>query len=195
MGRKVFSVVLVLTLTAMAAFSQQDEPSPAKPVRFSIALGSGWTHYHDNMQYGNQNLRKDFAGFSLRFFWEPEYRLSLGVETGSYTLFKAKSQSVTNATGDITRRVIPMFFLVRMRIIDNFYLGTGFGFASLSNTSTGTKQKIVTRTMSLSNYQFSASYIYPLSARWLLGGEAKLYNFGAYNDWMYALQVFCAYKF
>jgi hypothetical protein len=195
MGRKKITFVLVLLLTALAAFSQQDKPSQEKPTRFSIALGTGWTHYYDNMQYGNQNLGKDFAGFSFRFFWEPEYRLSLGVETGSYTLFEVKSKSVSGATGDITRRVIPMFFLVRMRIIDNFYLGTGFGFASLSNTSTGTKQKIVTRTMSLSNYQLSVTYIYPLSARWKLGGESKLYNFGAYNDWMYSLQVFCVYKF
>lgn len=181
---------MVFLLIALAAFSQLQETATTKPVRFSLSLGTGWTHYIDNLEYGNQNISKDFAGFSFRFYWEPEYRLSLGAETGSYTMFKYSGPS-----GDVTRKVIPMLLLVRMRIVDHFYLGTGFGLASLTNTSTYPGQKIVTNTMSLSNYQFSASYIYPLGTRWQLGGEAKVYDFGAYNDWMYSLQVFWAYRF
>jgi hypothetical protein len=195
MGRIKTAFVLVLCFTALAAFSQQDGPHAVKSARFTLTAGTGWTHYIDNLDNGNQNISKDFAGFSFRFFWEPEYRLSLGAETGFYTLFKVKSQSVAGESGNISRRIIPMLLLVRMRIIDNFYLGTGFGFARLTNTATGTGQKIVTNTMSLSNYQFSVSWIYPLSSRWQLGGEAKLYNFGAYNDWMYSVQALCAWRF
>jgi hypothetical protein len=190
MDRKIIAVVLVFLLTTFAAFPQQQELASSKPVHFSLSPGTGWTHYIDNLDYGNKNLSKDFAGFSFRFLWEPEYRLSLGAETGSYTLFKVKDQS-----GDITRRVIPILLLARMRIVNHLYLGTGFGLASLTNTSIYAGQKIVTNTMSLSNYQFSASYIYPLSTRWQLGGEVKLFDFGAYNDWMYSLQAFCAYTF
>ena len=195
MGRKKTAFVLAFLLAVLTAFPQQKDEAPAKPVRFSLSLGSGWTHYIDNLDYRNQNLSNDFAGVSFRFLWEPEYRLSLGAETGSYTLFKVKSQSGSATTGDITRKVTPMLLLVRMRIVDHFYLGTGFGLAFLTNTSKTEGQKIVANTTSLANYQFAASYIYPLSNRWQLGCEAKVFDFGAYNDWMYTLQVFGAYRF
>ena len=195
MGRKNIAFVLVFLFTARAAFPQQKDTTLVKPVRFSFTLGTGLTHYVDNLDYGNQNMSNDFAGFSFRFLWEPEYRLSLGAETGSYTMFKVKSSPGSAATGDVTRRVTPMFLLARMRIVDNFYLGTGFGLAFLTNTTNAADQKIVTNTTSLSNYQFSASYIYPINTHWQLGGEAKVFDFGAYNDWMYSLQVFGAYKF
>ncbi len=195
MTRKYITFVLIFLLTALAAFPQQTDEAAVKPLRYSLSLVTGWTHYIDNLEYGNQNLSKDFAGFSFRFFWEPEYRLSLGAETGSYTMFRVASPAVSATSGEITRKVIPAMLLVRMRIVDHFYLGTGFGLAFLTNTSKGADKNIVTNTTSLSNYQFSASYIYPITNRLQLGGEAKVYDFGAYNDWLFSLQVFCAYRF
>ena len=195
MGKRKIAIVLVFLLISLAVFPQQKDSVVTRPVRFSLSLGTGWTHYIDNLDYGNKYLNKDFAGFSFRFLWEPEYRLSLGAETGSYTMFKVKNPTGTVASGDITRKVTPILFIVRMRIVDHFYLGTGFGLAFLTNTSNYAGQKIVTNTTSLSNYQFSASYIYPLSTHWQLGCETKLFDFGAYNDWMYSLQAFCAYRF
>ena len=195
MGKRKIILVLVFLLATLGLFSQEKDQAGEKQPHFSLAVGTGWTHYIDNLDYGNKNLTQDFAGFNFRFYWEPEYRLSLGAETGSYTMFRANSQPGSSKTGEITRKVTPFFLLVRMRIVDQFYLGTGFGFASLNNTTTYADQEITTKTTSLSNYQFSASYIYPLKKHWQLGGEAKLYNFGAYNDWMYTLQVFCAWRF
>jgi len=195
MGRKNIAFVLVFLLTTLAAFPQQKDTALAKPTHFSITLGACLTHYLDNLDYGNQNLSKDFAGFSFRILWEPEYRLSLGAETGSYTMFKVKSPPGSATTGDITRRVTPIFLLVRMRIVDYIYLSTGFGLAFLTNTSNDADQKIVTNTTSLSNYLFSASYIYPLSTHWQLGVEAKVFDFGAYKDWMNSLQVIGAFRF
>lgn len=195
MSRKYIAFVLVFLLTTIAAFPQPKDPALAKPFHYSLTLGSGWTHYFDNLDYGNQGLSKDFAGYSFRFLWEPEYRLSLGAETGIYTMFKIKSKSGAATPGDITRRVTPVFLLARMRIFDHFYLGTGFGLAFLTNSTNTDHQKIVTNTLSLSNYLFSASYIYPIGNRWQLGGEVKVFDFGAYNDWMYSLQVFGAFRF
>ena len=195
MDIKKTTIVLAFLLIVMAAFSQGKEQAPAKPFKFSISFGTGWTHYIDNLDYGNQNLKTDHAGFSFRFFWEPEYRLSLGAETGSYTMFKLQSPSGSTTSNEVTRKVTPMLLLARMRIVDHFFLSTGFGLALLTNTAEGAGEKVVTNTTSLSNYQFSASYIYPLSKRWQLGSEAKVFDFGAYNDWMYSLQVFCAFRF
>jgi len=195
MGRKNIAFVLIFLLTALAAFPQQQDSALAKPLRFSVTVGACVTHYIDNLDYGNQNLGKNFAGFSFRLLWEPEYRLSLGAETGSYTMFKVKSPPGSAITGDITRRVTPVFLLVRMHIVDYIYFSTGFGLAFLTNTSNHADQKIVTNTTSLSNYLFSASYIYPLSTHWQLGVEVKVFDFGAYNDWMNSMQVFGTFRF
>ena len=195
MGRKNIAFILIFLLIALVAFPQQQDTALTKPPHFSLTLGTGLTHYIDNLDYGNQNLSKNFAGFSFRVLWEPEYRLSLGAETGSYTMFKVKSPPGSAATGDITRRVTPVFLLVRMRIVDYIYFSTGFGLAFLTNTSNDADQNIVTNTTSLSNYLFSASYIYPLSTHWQLGVEAKVSDFGAYKDWMNSLQIFGSFRF
>ena len=195
MGRKNIAFVLVFLLTALSAFPQHQDSALAKPLHFSFTVGACLTHYIDNLDYGNQNLSKNFAGISFRFLWEPEYRLSLGAETGIYTMFKVKSPPGSATTGDITRRITPMFLLVRMRVVDYIYLSTGFGLAFLTNTSNDMDQKIVTKTTSLSNYLFSATYIYPISKHWQLGVEAKLFDFGAYKDWMNSLQVIGAFRF
>ena len=194
-GKNIGFIILVFLFTTLAAFPQQKDTVVTKPPYFSLTLGTGLTHYIDNLDYGNQNLSKNFAGFSFRFLWEPEYWLSLGAETGSYTMFKVKSPPGSSTTGDVTRRVTPMILLVRMHIIDYIYLSTGFGLAFLTNISNDEAQKIVTNTTSLSNYLFSASYIYPLSKHWQLGVEAKVFDFGAYNDWMNSLQVFGTLRF
>lgn len=184
---------LLALLIVQTAFSQ--EKQLAKTARFSVTLGSGWSHYIDNLDYGSKNLKKDFAGLAFRLMWEPEYRLSLGLESGLYTLFSKQSPANAPTVGDVSRRITPALLHLRMRMIHHFYLGTGFGLAFLTNTTRYVDQKIVTKTISLSNYQFSASYLHPLGKQLQIGAEAKLFDFGAYNDWMYTSQLFITYRF
>jgi hypothetical protein len=187
--------VPLLVLISLLAFSQQNDSLNGKLSHYSLAIGTGWTHYFNNLEYGDKNITTDFGGISLRFFWEPEYRLSLGLESGYYRLFKVKAQLTPDMTGEAVRSVIPMLLIARMRIVDNFYLGTGFGLALIKNKASGGSQQVNTNTLSLSNYEATASYIYPVNARFRIGGEMKLNNFGSLNDWMYTLQVFGAIRF
>jgi hypothetical protein len=194
--RRIRSIsVLLLVLNSLLAFSQEKDSSNIKLSHYSLAIGTGWTHYFNNLEYGDKNITSDFGGISFRFFWEPEYRLSLGLESGYYRLFKVKGQLTPDITGEAVRSVIPMLLLARMRIVDNFYLGTGFGLAIIKNKTTGGSQQVNTSTLSLSNYEATASYIYPINTRFHIGGEMKLNNYGSLNDWMYSLQVFGAIRF
>ena len=47
----------------------------------------------------------------LQTLWEPEYRLSLGLETGYYKLFRAKGQMTGNAIGQVDLSASLYFFL------------------------------------------------------------------------------------
>ncbi len=186
---------MVLVSLSVVVYSQKNDSLKVRLNHYTLTIGTGWTHYINNLEMGGQNLQKDYAGVSLKFFWEPEHRLSLGLETGYYKLFMAKGQLTDNTTGQVDRSVIPLIFLIRMRIIDNVHLGIGTGLALIMNKTVGGKQKVVTETISLSNFELSGAYIYPLSKHWLVGGEVKLLYFGNTEDNMYTIQATCAVRF
>ncbi len=188
-------VLLTLIFATVAVYSQKSDSVRLHLNRYTLTIGTGWTHYINTLEIGGQNIQQDFAGVSLKFFWEPEHRLSLGMETGYYKLFSAKGQLTDNTTGQVDRSVIPLLFLIRMRIIENVHIGIGTGIAFITNKTAGGKQKVVTETLSLSNFELSGAYIYPLSKHWLLGGELKLFHFGNTEDTMYSIQATCAMKF
>lgn len=178
----------------LAAFPQASDSSKVRLNHYSFTLGTGWTHYIDNLENGNGDITKDFIGVSLKFFWEPEYRLSLGLETGYYKLFRTTHQ-FGDTVAHADRNVVPLLLLVRMRIIDNFHLGAGMGLAFVQNKLSGVGDEVVTKTNSLANFQLSASYMYPLGKMFRVGGEAKAFHFAAMDDWMYSLQALVAVRF
>ena len=194
MGHIKAVITMVLVSLSVVVYSQKNDSLKVRLNHYTLTIGTGWTHYINNLEMGGQNLQKDYAGVSLKFFWEPEHRLSLGLETGYYKLFMAKGQLTDNTTGQVDRSVIPLIFLIRMRIIDNVHLGIGTGLALIMNKTVGGKQKVVTETISLSNFELSGAYIYPLSKHWLVGGEVKLFHFGNTEDNMYSIQATCAVR-
>ena len=194
MDRKKIIFTLILAFFTLAVFSQQKDSVKVHLNHYTLTIGAGWTHYFNNLENWDNNIHKDFAGVSFKFFWEPEYRLSLGLESGYYELFKVTGQLPDNTSVEVKRTVVPLLLLARMRIVDNVYLGAGFGIALLTNKTAGGDQKIVTKTTSLSNFELSGAYIYPLSKHMLDGGEMKMFHFGSYSDWMYSLQATFAFK-
>jgi hypothetical protein len=194
MGRIKTGFTLVLIFFTLVVFSQQKDSVKVRLNHYTFTIGAGWTHYINNLENGDQKIQNNFAGVSFKFFWEPEHRLSLGLESGYYKLFKVTNQINADTSVQIDRAVVPLLLLVRMRIVDNVYLGAGMGIAIITNTASGVSQKIVTKTNSLSNFELSGSYIYPLSKHWRVGGEFKGFHFGSLNDWMYSIQAICAFR-
>jgi hypothetical protein len=194
MSRKTTGIALVLIILTIQAFSQRQDSVKVRLNHYSFTIGTGWTHYYNNLENGDQNLKQDFAGVSLKFFWEPQYRLSLGLEAGYYKLFKSTTQLGEDTALVVNRSVVPLMLLVRMRIVDHLYLTAGMGLAIIYSDVSVLSDKINTNTLSLSNYEFAASYLYPLSKHWQVGGEVKLYNFGKFEDWMYGIHALCAFR-
>lgn len=194
MGKIKAVLTLGLIFITLAVFSQQKDSIKVNPNHYTLTVGAGWTHYINNLQYGDQDIQQNFAGLGLKFFWEPEFRLSLGLETGYYKLFKITNQYNADTSIQFDRSVVPFLLLVRMRIVDNVYLGAGMGIAMVSNKSSGAGHEIITKSNSLANYEVSAGYIYPLSKHWLVGGEFKTFRFAGLNDWLYSIQATFAVK-
>jgi hypothetical protein len=194
MGRIKTVLTLVLVSYTLVAFSQQKDSVKVRLNHYTFTIGTGWTHYYNNLENGDQDIKKNFPGVSFRFLWEPEYRLSLGLESGYYKLFRITNQINSDTSIQIDRSVVPLLLLVRMRIVDNVYIGAGMGIAIINNKAEGAVQKIVTKTTSLSNFEVFGSYIYPLSKHWNVGGEVKIFSFASLNDWMYSIQAVCAFR-
>jgi hypothetical protein len=194
MDRKRILLPVLLVCFTFVAFAQQKDSVKVRLNHYSFSLGAGWTHYINNLENGDQNLKNNFVGFTGKFFWEPEYRLSLGLETGYFKLFKVSNEIKPDTTVEISRTVVPMLLLVRMRVVDNLHISAGVGLAFITNKSSGVGQEIVTKTTSLANFELAATYLYPLGNYWRVGGEAKIYRFGNLDDWMYSLQGVVAFR-
>lgn len=196
MARKALLIALVLLFTASFSWAQKkDSLHKAKLNHYSLTLGVGWSHFINNLENFDGNMHNNFVGFTGKFYWEPEHRLSLGLETGYYRLFQVTNQISSDVSVKGSRVVVPLLLLVRMRIVDNFYLGTGMGLAVVTNKVFGAGSTVKTKSWSMSNVELSASYIYPLMKHLQVGGELKGYRFNKMNDWMYTLQALCVVRF
>lgn len=191
--RQLFIFVIFLFLSC-TGFSQHADSVKARKNYYSLTAGVGWAHYINSLEIGKDNATINSIGISVKFFWEPEHRLSLGLESGFYRLYKVKLKSIAEASGQATMSAIPLLLVVRMRIVDHFYLSVGGGMAMMFNKVTGIDNKVTSNILSMSNYQCSGSYLYPLSKHWQVGGEFKVLNFGKASDWMYSLQALCAVR-
>jgi hypothetical protein len=195
MAKKVLFPVLAILLFSTTLYSQKKDSIRVKSLNhYSLAVGMGWTHYINTLEIGADQASTNSAGVSLKFFWEPEHRLSLGLESGFYRLYKVKATNELGQSGQATMSAIPLLLVVRMRIVNYFYLSAGAGLAVMFNKVKGVDTQINSTILSLSNYQFSASYIYPVSKHWGFGGEFKVINYGKSSDWIYNLQALCVVR-
>lgn len=195
MDRKQIIIILLIFLSLPSLYAaKKDSTKVASLNHYSLTVGVGWAHYVNTLEIGKDNASINSAGVSLKFFWEPEHRLSLGLETGFYRLYKVKMSTETDAQGEATMSAMPLLLNIRMRIVDNFYLSAGGGLAIMFNKVNLGGEKINSNILSLSNFQVSGSYIYPLTNHWQVGGEVKVLTFGKTADWMYTVQAVCALK-
>jgi hypothetical protein len=194
--RKYLFFLLLLVLPAWTSLQAQKNDTLRKPWNhFSLSISPGWTHYVNSLQnVGESKVRLDFAGVALKFFWEPEHRLSLGLETGYYTIFKLSQEVSPGETGTSTMTCIPFLLVARMRIFDHFYLSAAPGLALIYTRLEGVGDKITSHQTSLSNFEVAASYLYPVSRLFSVGGTAAFMSIGKTNDYLYSIQAVCTVK-
>jgi hypothetical protein len=194
MFRKTILIIAMVLLAGSFVQASKKDSTKVSLNHYSLTVGAGWVHFINNLEIGKDAADINSLGVSLKFFWEPEHLLSLGLETGFYRLYSLKSKSYTDLTGQASMSAMPFFLNIRMRVVDNFYLTAGAGLTLMFNKVTGIGDKVTATILSMSNYQLSGSYLYPLSKHWLVGGEFKVLYFGKANDWLYSVQAVCAFK-
>ena len=162
----------------------------------SVTVGTGMSHYINTLQDdpNRKALRQNFSCSSFRFMWEPEHRLSLGIETGYYKVYEVQlldSKQVNTAS----LAVIPALFRVQMRVFKRFFasVATGISFHHASVNALGNQSE--SETMAFSNLQFSAGYIYPITKQFGLGLEAKFLSENKTEDMVLSFEAVARYQF
>ncbi len=187
---KAYKVLLFLlvVITTEATCQKMDTT-----LRMSIQVGSGWTHYYDNLVIGHNGIKNNYLGTSARIMWEPEHRLSLGVETGYYKLYRV---DLKQGDGNVDLSIIPLMANVRMRMVKNFYVtaGTGIVIMKSSVNSTGNESSNST-VISYSNVQLSGLYLYHLTRQLAVGGEAKFIWLDKTNDFIQTIHGVVSWRF
>jgi len=193
---KRYIIIGLLCLSGIwTASAQTNDSIPKTRSHFTLAVGAGWSHYFANMDLvPARNVQKDFIGTSFRFMWEPEYRLSLGLETGFYRIFRVDSTITAEYNMKSRMNVVPLFLVIRMRIVDNFYLSIAPGLALQYTKISGIGPEITSHQLSMANFEATASYLYPLGRMFIVGGEARYMYFGKTNDAMLSINAVFAVK-
>ncbi len=162
----------------------------------SVTVGTGISHYINTLQDAPNRtaLRQNFSCSSFRLMWEPEHRLSLGIETGYYKVYEVQlSDSKQVNTASLS--VIPVLFRVQMRVFKRFYasVGTGISFHHSYVNALGNQSD--SQTMAFSNLQISAGYIYPITRQFGLGLEAKFLSENKTEDMVLSFEAVARYQF
>ncbi len=168
-----------------------------KPMNFSVNAGIGWFHYINTLKIGATRIKEDQVGISFRIFWEPEHKLSLGIESGYYKIytFEKNATAANPLVGEAKLSALPILLCFKMRILPNFYLTGGPGITILYSEVTALGSTAESSQISLANVQISALYQRPITDHLYIGGEFKFLNFGKTEDYGAALMAEVAYKF
>lgn len=131
-------------------------------------------------EYGTKIIRPAFSG---KLLWEPEYRLSVGIESGYFYLystnFNTDTESEESMIYDLS--IIPLFLSISMKIFNRFEINFATGWSSLIyNIKTYSTNNYITKghIYSMSNFSAGCSYYFPISDNLKLGAEIKYFYIG-----------------
>jgi len=195
MKKKILLITFFCVLAVFPLFAQQVDSVSKPKSHFSLAISAGWSHYINSLETVDaKDVGKDFIGLNLRFLWEPGYRLGIGLETGFYRIYNVKQEFTPEVTGQSRLYCYPLLIVARMRIVDHFYLSVAPGLSLLVSEIGGVDGKTVSTQFSLANFEATASYLYPVSKHFLVGGEARFLIIGKVEDYFYSIQATCAVR-
>lgn len=187
------TLILIIAFSAVhLAGNAQEE----KPRNWSVGAGLGWFHYINTLDFGANLAATDHAGYTFRFMWEPEHRLSIGLESGYYTIYSIdRPPSGTDPGGSAKLTSVPILLSFRMRVLPDFYVSGGPGLAIMYSNVNVLDNEASSSFLSLANFHFSAMYRKTISDHFDLGAEAKFLNFGKTEDYGFSLQIVGSYHF
>ncbi len=194
-GIKYFLSV-ILTIVSTFSFGQNSEPAKSKTYKFTVYAGIGPNYYFNNLIRAKKAVNELNYSFVGRIMWEPEYNLSLGIESG-YNRFYTIDEEFTGATGRIriVNSAVPIQLVISMKFFENFYANFTMGQSILLNkVSTTEYGSYNASSVSLGDFSGAIGYRKLLKERIYVGAEIKYFTSSKLDDKNIALVFMAGYK-
>ena len=177
------------------ATAQNKNVSTKKDRRYTVYGGIGPSYYFNNLVVGKEGVHEFGYSAVARWMWEPEYFLSLGVETGYFRLYSADYANGSN-NAHITNSLVPIQLIVSMKFLKNYYCNFSMGQSILINKVTASASgNFDASTVSLGDFGLTAGYRRSLNERLYLATEIKGYYASKLDDKNIALVFLVGYRY
>ena len=186
---------IILGHFSMAQKAWDTRDSVARGI--SIVVASGISHYINSLQFDQSktpSVKQNFSCSSMRIMWEPEHRLSLGIEAGHYKVYEVQLVE-NNNTNTASLSITPILFCVQMRIFRRFYVSAATGVSIHQADINLLGNQSSSQSMAFSNLKFSAGYVYPITKQFGLGLQAQLLSENKTEDVIASIQAVARYQF
>jgi len=158
-------------------------------------FGAGYSYYLTDMEYNDLN-KNGFAG-TLRFMWNPEHLLSVGLETGYYYLYSIRVEDMNTEFGNskfsASMIAVPVYFVIKMKITDRIRILGGSGTYLLFNRGELFGDELKSSLISIGLYT-GLSYTHPLTKDFSIGGEIKYSYIAKIQDQTLSVQAIFTYN-
>jgi hypothetical protein len=187
--RKILIAVIVISSVMLP---QQNE----KTYSVSTELGVGYSRYFTTMDYTDLN-KNGFSG-TVKVMWNPEYLLSIGLETGYQYLYSLDVSNYDTEFGNTNVKAsmytVPIFIVFAMKVFPNVKLTAGSGAYLLFNSGEAFGDALSSNQISIGAH-VGISYTYPINNSMAIGGELLYSYFSKLQDQTVAIQFLFVYKF
>jgi len=174
-------VVACASLNTGTAGAQDKAPVQAKKHKFTFYAGLGPNIYFNNLVLAKDYVKEFNYSFMGRLMWEPEHRLSIGIESGYYCLYRVDFGDQSDVK--IANYAIPIMLAVNMKFLKDFYINLNTGQSILKNSVTNTLQgDILASNLSLGDFSGALGYKRQWKNWMTLGVETKFYYASKLND-------------
>ncbi len=192
---KAYCSIALLLISASAittTYSQTTEPEYA----VTAYINGGYSRFISELD--DNDLNKNGYSGTIRIMWEPEYMLSLGIESGYIHLYSFETHRTllngTRVDGTAELNAVPVLVIYSMRLYENFKVTVGTGLFILTSKVDALGNSVESSQLS-TGILLGASYLVPLSSTLALGGEVKYYLINKIEDAGLNFQVSFQYRF
>ena len=194
--KKILAGILLL-IVAFKDNAQTNTTPVAKSYKFTFYGGVGPNFYFNNLVLAKEYVNPYNFSFAGRIMWEPEYNISLGIESGYYLLYSLDvDYGASYGSVHIVNAAIPIQIVVSMKFFENYYCSFSLGQSILKNMVKTTKfGDVNASTFSLGDFGAAIGYKHLVSYRIFFGTEVKGFYSSKLDDKNIALLFTSGFRF
>ena len=163
-------VIGLLLLLTTISFAQSADTAYS----VNAFAGVGYNRFISDLDY--DGLNKNGYSATIRFMWQPEHLLSIGIESGYIQLHSSEVNDIDDIYGteklETNLSAVPILAIYTMRITDNINLSAGVGGYMLTSKVSSHGNNVFSTEWTI-GYLISASYLVPVANKINIGGEIK----------------------